>query len=123
MASQFRSPTNSADAGEPTLAALLMDVVRDGVPSRFFQLLQLGVPFGIQLAAMGYWRTSGWAFGAAAFGAWALAERAMERSMDPAHPSWRLRAVRFLSGATAALITVGLIVELFVHLLGASPVS
>ena len=123
MSGEPYSPTTSSDAPEPTLGALLSDVVRTGVPSRFYQLLHLGVPFGIQLAAMGWWRSAGWAFGAAAFGAWALAEGAVRRSIDPDRPTWSIRAVRLVSGASAAMITAVLLVELFVHLLGRSPVS
>ena len=112
-----------ADAREPTLAALLADIVRDGVPSRFYQLLHLGVPFGIQFALMGWWRTAGWAFGAAAFGAWALAERAVRRADDPTNPSLQQRVVRAVAAVAAASLPAVLLLELFIHLLGNSPIS
>jgi len=115
--------TTATDTREPTLAALLGDIVRDVVPTRFYQLLQLGIPFGIQFATMAWWRSAGWAFGAAAFGAWALSERALRCADDPANAPFPMRALRSMAASVAAAIPAVLMLELFMHLLGNSPVS
>ena len=112
---------------EPTLAELLTRVVRTTVPARLYKLLHLAFPLAVDFALHGWWRPAAWAFAVTSFGAWGLADRWLWTAAEFEPPrGWRIRAARVLravTGAAAATIGAGLLLELFLRLLGAAPVS
>jgi len=114
---------------EPTLGELLTRAVRTTVPTRLYQLLHLAFPLAVDFAFRGWWRPAAWALAVTAFGAWGLADRWLWNVArdEYGRPSrWRLRLVRgarFVAGTTAATLLAALMLELFLRLLGAAPIS
>ncbi len=109
-----------AESPEPTLGTALRSLAAAQLPSRFYQILQLGLPAAVQFWMWGMWRTSGCAVALGAFGAWALFEQRIQaESMvldlhSGQHPPHRwLRAGRATAGIISALLAVGLTLELF----------
>jgi hypothetical protein len=114
---------------EPTLGELLTRAVRTAVPTRLYQLLHLALPLAVDFGFRGWWRPAALALAVTAFGAWGLADRWLWNvaSDQYARPSrWRRRLVtgaRLLAGTTAATLSGVLLLELFLRLLGAAPIS
>jgi hypothetical protein len=110
---------------EPTLANILRSLVDAKLPSTFYQLLQFGIPFGLQLWTWGWYRSAGWMAVLSLFGIWALCEQRLEQQRtwqlegrDQRAQSW-VAVARRLSGFGASILTAGLLFEGFLHLLGA----
>jgi hypothetical protein len=123
--SLVKSPQSQAttDAAEPTLGALLTTYARTGVPTRLYQMLQLGIPVAIDWGLHGHWRAAAAGLALASLGAWGLADRWLYEA-EPGGPRRRLvRGARAIAGTVAAVIPAVLVVELFFHLLGNAPIS
>jgi hypothetical protein len=103
---------------EPTLANLLRASAFAHLPARFYQLLQLALPFAAQAWYLGFPRTAGWLLVVSLFGIWALFEQRADRdavaadvyAIQPRHTRW-VSAARRLSGFAAGALAGGLIVE------------
>ena len=109
---------------ELTLPELLKRVAYAEVPSRFYAVLQVCVPFAVQFWAWGWHRTAGWLGVASVFGLWALAQQHVIGYSDDGatHPpaSSGRRLWRFIRGAAAAAATIGtvtLVLEVFVQIM------
>ena len=102
---------------EPTLGALLRSVAYHRLPTQFYQMLQMAIPFAAQLWFWGWKRSAGWMVVVSLFGLWALCEQRVddlgERSPRGAGP----RMGRRVSGAIAGLLAGGLVLEGFVQLM------
>ena len=111
--------TQTADriAEDPTLGALLRSVAYHRLPTQFYQMLQMAIPFAAQLWVWGWKRSAGWMVVVSLFGLWALCEQRVddlgERSSRAAWPRIGPR----LSGAIGALLAGGLALEGFVQLM------
>jgi hypothetical protein len=112
---------------EPTLGEVLTRAVRTTVPTRLYQFLHLGFPLAADFAFRGWWRPAAWAVAVTAFGAWGLADRWLWNAADREQPhGWPVgvaRLTRLIAGTTAATLVALLVLELFLHLLGAAPIS
>jgi hypothetical protein len=64
---------------EPTLANVLRSVAYAHLPTRFYQLLQFGIPLGYQAWLWGWPRLAGWMAVLSAFGIWALCEQRLDQ--------------------------------------------
>src|SRR3954469_22017064 len=93
---------------EPTLGALLRSVAYHRLPTQFYQMLQLAIPFAAQLWVWGWKRSAGWMVVVSLFGIWALCEHRVDE-LGAASPRaiWP-RITRRLSGGVAALLGAGL---------------
>ena len=102
---------------EPTLGALLRSVAYHRLPTQFYQMLQMAIPFAAQLWFWGWKRSASWMVVVSLFGLWALCEQRVddlgERSPRGAWP----RMGRRVSGAIAGLLAGGLVLEGFVQLM------
>lgn len=113
----------TTDAVEPTLGALLTRYARTGVPTRLYQMLQLGIPVAIDWGLHGHWRAAAAGVALASLGAWGLADRWLYEA-ESGRPRTRLvRCARAIAGTVAAVIPAVLVMELFFHLLGRAPIS
>src|ERR671932_2634427 len=112
---------------EPTLGELLTSVVRTTVPTRLYQLLHLAFPLAVDFAFHGWWRPAAWAFAVTSFGAWGLADRWLWSAAEyEPRQGWLMRTARVLravTGAAAATVGGALLLEAFLRLLGAAPIS
>jgi len=109
---------------EPTLGALLTHYARTAVPSHTYKLLQFGMPFALDFGLHGYWRAAAWGVAVSALGAWGLADRWLFQALDRVDRRTTLmRVARALAGTIAAAIHGVLLIRLFLHLLGSSPIS
>lgn len=112
-------------AGEPTLGSLLQRAAFAQLPARFYELLQLSLPFAFQFWTWGWYRTAGWFVVASSFGVWGLAQQELEGYADadglPRPPSrisrriWRL--ARGVAATLGSLVTLGLLLEGFAQLM------
>jgi len=112
----------STEPAEPTLGRALRSIAGAQLPTRFYQILQLGLPAAAQFWIWGMVRTSGWAVVIAAFGAWALFEQRLQAEAmfsddipnlgQPAPHRW-VRTGRAISAALGAVLALGLTLELF----------
>jgi hypothetical protein len=122
---QLEPYTADQPVPEPTLAVVLTHAVRSTVPTRLYQLLQLAFPLAVDFAFRGWWRPAAFALGVTAFGAWGLADRWLWDAADDAERSgWWARTVRLgraVAGTVAATLSAGLLLELFLRLLGDPP--
>jgi len=111
-------------ASEPTLASLATRLVRTTVPRRLYHVLSFALPFAIDFATRGWWRSAGWALAVAAFGAWGLADHWMAESAvnHPSRARW-VRVVRVIAGGLAVAPPAVLVLEAFLRLLGNAPIS
>ena len=111
--------THTADhvAEEPTLGALLRSVAYHRLPTQFYQMLQMAIPFAAQLWVWGWRRSAGWMVVVSLFGLWALCEQRVddlgERSPRAAWP----RIGRRFTGAIGGLLAAILAIEGFVQLM------
>lgn len=128
----MRADLAEEELAEPTLGELLTRFARTTIPTRLYQLLHLAFPLAVDCAFHGWWRAAAWATAVTAFGAWGLADRWLWNAAEYGYETdeqprgWRVplaRAIRITAGATAATITTLLALELFLHLLGAAPIS
>jgi hypothetical protein len=111
------TPTAGPVAEEPTLGALLRSVAYHQLPTQFYQLLQLAIPFAIQFWMWGWKRSAGWLVVVSLFGLWALFEQRVDALGERSpRPLWA-RIGRRIAGASAALLGVGLALEGFVQLM------
>ncbi len=114
---------------EPTLGAVLTRAVRATVPTRLYQLLHLALPLAVDFAYRGWWRPAVAALAVTAFGAWGLADRWLWNASESEYEErrgWRVRlvrAARAVAGTVAAAAAGGLVLELFLRLLGNAPIS
>jgi hypothetical protein len=67
---------------EPTLGAVLRSIAYTGLPTQFYQLLQLAIPFGVQFWSYGLHRTAGWMAVVSLFGLWALCVKRIDERVD-----------------------------------------
>ena len=109
------------DAGGPTLFAGLHAIAIRHVPARFYLMMQLAAPAGVQLWAMGWRRTALWLGVASVFGLWALleqrADHASESDMGNPAPGLAFRVAHRVLGAAAGVTAFGLLLEMFVQLM------
>ena len=77
---------------EPTLGALLRSVAYHRLPTQFYQMLQMAIPFAAQLWFWGWKRSAGWMVVVSLFGLWALCEQRVdelgERRPGPRGREW-----------------------------------
>jgi hypothetical protein len=102
---------------------VLRQAVRAELPARFYQLLQLAVPFAVQFALGGRWRWAAWGAATSAFGIWGLC---VQRHDHGADAGWRLQALRVCRvacGTLAAVVALALMLEAFLHVMGPGPIS
>lgn len=116
------SQTIESAVSEPTLSVMLTRQVRAALPGRLPQLLHLAFPLAVQFAAIGWWRSAAWALAIAAFGSWGLADRRLLTAAE-VDSSWRslVRVARVAAGTLASVVPAALLLEMFLHLLGAPP--
>ena len=110
---------------EPTLAVVLTDAVRTGVPTRLYQLLHLAFPLAVDFVFRGWWRPAAAALAVTAFGAWGLADRWLwNAAEDDRTGGWAIRLARVgraSAGTVTATLTALLLLELFLRVLGSPP--
>ena len=112
----METQTAKVFAEEPTLGALLRSVAYHRLPTQFYQLLQMAVPFAGQLWVWGWRRSAGWMVVVSLFGIWALCEQRVDAVGDQSRRAIWPRRARRLAGAVAALMATGLALEGFVQL-------
>jgi len=118
-----RARTPNEVTAEPTLGALLTSYARTSVPTRLYQLMQLGIPSAIDWGLHGHWRIAAVALALGSLGAWGLADRWLYGA-EPGRPRTELmRCTRAITGTIAAVIPALLLIELFLRLLGTAPIS
>ncbi len=116
------TPAIESAVTEPTLSVTLSQLVRSALPGRLPQLLQLAFPLALQFAAISWWRSAGWALAIAAFGSWGLAERWLADSdHDESSRRVPVRLARVAAATVSSVLTAALVLEGFLHLLGAPP--
>jgi hypothetical protein len=95
---------------DPTLGALLRSAAHTRLPTQFYQLLQLAIPFGVQFWSYGLYRTAGWMAVISLFGLWALCvqrlEDADERDVRFAWPRIGRVLTRTVGGGLAAVLAI-----------------
>ena len=112
----MEAPAAEVVAEEPTLGALLRSVAYHRLPAQFYQLLQLAIPFAVQLWVWGWKRSAGWMVVASLFGIWALCEQRVDATGEQSSRAVWPRIGRRLAGGGAALMAGGLALEGFVQL-------
>jgi hypothetical protein len=116
------TPGIKSAVAEPTLSVTLSEQVRSALPGRLPQLLHLAFPLALQFAAIGWWRSAGWALAIAAFGSWGLADRWLANAAhDGSSLGGLVRLARAAAATVSSVVTVALVLEMFLHLLGAPP--
>ena len=114
-------PTHAA--AEPTLAAVATGYARRMVPSRAWLAMQLALPWAVDFAMRGWWRAGGACLAFSLAGAWGLLDQWLWRR-DPTGTPRRIgRALRAVAGTLAVLLTAALLLDVFLELLGNSPIS
>lgn len=112
-----RAPTSRDE--EPTLGALLHRLTRTAPPERFYQGIQLALPWGAWFAWTGWLHVAGICGAVGLFGIWG-ALSARERGGELT--GWRRWVAR--ASATGAIALAALVVlDLFRRLLGSAPIS
>ena len=104
-------------AEDPTLGALLRSVAYHRLPTQFYQMLQLAIPFAAQLWVWGWRRSAGWMVVVSLFGLWALCEQRVDDLGEGSPRAAWPRIGRRLSGAIGGLLAGGLAIEGFVQLM------
>jgi hypothetical protein len=112
----METQTAKVFAEEPTLGALLRSVAYHRLPTQFYQLLQMAIPFAGQLWVWGWRRSAGWMVVISLFGIWALCEQRVDAVGDQSPRATWPRRARRLAGGVAALMAAGLALEGFVQL-------
>jgi len=101
---------------EPTLSALLRSVAYTRLPTQFYQLLQLAIPFAVQFWSYGLHRTAGWMIVVSLFGLWALCVKRLEgtdeRDVRFAWPRIGRSLTKGLGAALAGILAIEGIVRL-----------
>jgi hypothetical protein len=109
------APATKIDS-QPTFEELCRALAAGHLPTRFYQLLHLALPIGVQLWLWGWPRLALLMFTVTAFAVWALCEK--HRNGPNAHRSRRLLAgIRHVAAATAIIIGGSLALETFVRVL------
>jgi hypothetical protein len=106
---------------EPTLGALLRAAAREQLPRRFYRVLHLAIPVALQFGELGWWRPAAWMVVVSAFGAWGLCEH---RTFEASTMGWKRpwsRVGRFVAGLVGGSLFAGLLLELFLRVLGGMP--
>lgn len=115
---------HAANPREQTLGELLTHYARTAVPARLYVLLQFGIPFALDFGLHGWHRTAAAGVAIASLGGWGLADRWLFERPAAANPRTALmRAARIVTGVVAATIPAVLLILLFLHMLGRSPIS
>ena len=111
--------TRTADtiAEEPTLGALLRSVAYHRLPTQFYQMLQMAIPFAAQLWVWGWRRAALWMVVVSLFGLWALCEQRVDDLGERSPRAAWARIGRRLTGGPAALLAGVLALEGFVQLM------
>jgi hypothetical protein len=111
--------TRSANgiAEDPTLGALLRSVAYHRLPTQFYQMLQMAIPFAAQLWFWGWRRSAGWMVVVSLFGLWALCEQRVDDLGERSPRAVWARIARRLTGGVGALLAGGLALEGFVQLM------
>jgi hypothetical protein len=102
---------------EPTLGAMLRSVAYTRLPTQFYQLLQLAIPFAVQFWSYGLYRTAGWMIVVSLFGMWALCVKRLDRDdVDARSPrfAW-LRIGRAVTSGVGGALAACLALEGFVR--------
>jgi hypothetical protein len=116
--------THTVEPREQTLGELLTHYARTAVPARLYVLLQFGIPFALDFGLHGWHRTAALGVAVASLGGWGLADRWLfERPGAASFGAKLMRAARVGAGIVAATIPAALLIQLFLHLLGTSPIS
>jgi len=102
-----------------TLGAMLRSVAYTRLPTQFYQLLQLAIPFAFQFWSYGLYRTAGWMVVMSLFGLWALCEQRLDGAgrdgaVHGAGYAWT-RIARSVAGGAAAALAGLLALEAFVQ--------
>lgn len=109
-----KDATNSV-VEEPTLVALLRSVAYTRLPTQFYQLLQLAIPFAVQFWSYGLHRTAGWMIVVSLFGLWALCvkrlEGADEHDVRFAWPRIGRSLTKGLGGALAGILAIEAVIR------------
>jgi hypothetical protein len=71
---------------DPTLNELLHSAAYTGLPTQFYQLLQLAIPLAAELWSVGWHQAAGWMALISLYGMWALCAK----RIDEAEPEERL---------------------------------
>jgi len=105
------SDASKAADTDPTLATLLHSVADTRLPTQFYQLLQLAIPFAIQFWSYGLHRTAGWMAVVSLFGMWALTVKRLDGTdKRDLRFAWT-RIGRFVTGRVGTLLAAGLAVD------------
>jgi hypothetical protein len=104
---------------DATLGAILRTHAR-AVPARFYRSLLVALPAAVVVAMFGWWRASAWLGVVGAFAAWADCEQRL--ASVEAGDRW-VRTGRLIAGALAFGLGFVLLAELFLGLVGRSPIS
>ena len=102
---------------EPTLSESLHSLAYTRLPTQFYQLLQLAIPFAFQFWSYGLRRTAGWMVVVSLYGLWALSVKRLEgTAADNPRFAWTRIARSLTKGVGGALAGV-LAVEAVVRFL------
>ena len=111
-------------ADEQSLGAVARRAVAAQLPSRFYAILQVGLPVAIQSWTWGWHRTAGWSAVAALFGLWAIAQQHVEGYDDDGiavppratgRGAWKI--LRGIAAAAGTILVLGLTLEAFAQLM------
>ena len=117
--------TTSGDGAtepEPTLGAVMRALASRRPPRQLLEGVWVLTPWALYFASIGWWRAAVVVTALGSLGIWAVAHRWTRTTSVP----WRrvaARALRAAAGTALAVLGGGLALELFLHLLGRSPIS
>jgi hypothetical protein len=103
---------------EPTLDVLLRSVAYTRLPTQFYQLLQLAIPFAFQFWSYGLYRTAGWMVVVSLFGLWALCVKRVDEQAEAAPEDRGVRWARIgraVFGGLGGALATALALEGFVR--------
>jgi hypothetical protein len=102
-----RNPDTTVDqarTNDVTLDELLHSAAYTGLPTQFYQLLQLAIPLAAELWSVGWHQWAGWMALVSLYGAWALcAKRIDEAETDDRLSPWLSVGRSITKGAGLAL--------------------
>jgi len=98
------TPPVRAPGAELTLDELLHSAAYTGMPTQFYQLLQLAIPLAAELWSIGWHQSAGWMALISLYGLWALCAKRIDEAEPEARVSRWLRVGRSVTkGAGLAL--------------------